>query len=115
MLFPVYGALWMYIIARFGYSVPYGRSLKVWLLSQAGRYVPGKVWFALGRIYLNEREGVPKSVTTVATALELVLVLASAVVVFAVTWAITGSAAGGVPTSGWSWCAGGRWRRSIRG
>ena len=95
VLFPVYGALWMYIIARFGYSVPYGRSLKVWLLSQAGRYVPGKVWFALGRMYLNEREGVPKAVTTVATALELVLVLASSVVVFAVTWAITGSAAGG--------------------
>lgn len=94
VLFPVYGALWMYLVARFGYPLPYGRSLRVWLLSQAGRYVPGKVWFALGRIYLNEREGVPKRVTTVATAVELALVLASAVVVFAVSWAATGSEAG---------------------
>jgi uncharacterized membrane protein YbhN (UPF0104 family) len=94
VLFPVYGILWQYLVARFGYPLPFGRSLKVWLLSEAGKYVPGKVWFALGRIYLNEREGVPKSVTTVATAIELALVLASSLVVFAVAWAATGSSAG---------------------
>jgi len=94
VLFPVYGALWKYLLGRFGYQLPYRRSLRIWLLSQAGRYVPGKVWFALGRIYLNEREGVPRGVTTVATAVELALVLASSVAVFALAWAVTGSAGG---------------------
>jgi uncharacterized membrane protein YbhN (UPF0104 family) len=82
VLFPAYGWLWQYIMRKFGYPLPYGTTLKVWLLSQAGRYVPGKLWFALGRIYLCEREGIPAGVTTIATALELALVLGSAIVVF---------------------------------
>ena len=94
ILFPVYGAIWKYLLGKFGYSLPYGKSLKVWLVSQAGRYVPGKVWFALGRIYLCEREGVPKAVTTVATGLELALVLASSIVVFGLVSALTGSLRG---------------------
>lgn len=73
------------MLSRFGYAVTYGKCLRVWLLSQAGRYVPGKVWFALGRIYLLEREGIPKGVTTVATGLELVLVLGSSLVAFGLT------------------------------
>ena len=83
VLFPAYGWAWQYIIRKFGYPLAYGKSLRIWLLSQAGRYIPGKVWFALGRMYLSEQAGVPKSVTTVATGLELVLVLGSSIVVFA--------------------------------
>lgn len=94
ILFLIYGALWKYILGKFGYSLPYVKSLRVWLLSQAGRYVPGKVWFALGRIYLSEREGVPRSVTTVATALELALVLASSLVVFGLASVATGTLGG---------------------
>ncbi len=82
LLFPAYGWLWQYIMGKFGYRLGYAKSIKIWLLSQAGRYLPGKVWFALGRIYLSEREGVPKSVTTIATGLELLLVLGSSIVVF---------------------------------
>ncbi|MFZ1947962.1 MAG: hypothetical protein WAW06_10495 [bacterium] len=91
VLFPVYGAIWQAIVAKFGYRISYRKSLRIWLLSQAGRYVPGKVWFALGRIYLLEREGVPKAVTTVATGLELVLVLGSSLVAFALASAARGS------------------------
>jgi uncharacterized membrane protein YbhN (UPF0104 family) len=91
VLFPVYGAIWQLILAKFGYRLSYRKSLRIWLVSQAGRYVPGKVWFALGRIYLAEREGVPKAVTTVATGLELVLVLGSSLVAFGLASAARGS------------------------
>jgi uncharacterized membrane protein YbhN (UPF0104 family) len=91
VLFPVYGAIWQFIVAKFGYRISYRKSLRIWLVSQAGRYVPGKVWFALGRIYLSEREGVPKAVTTVATGLELVLVLGSSLVAFALASVARGS------------------------
>ncbi|MFH1220523.1 MAG: hypothetical protein V1694_08720 [Candidatus Eisenbacteria bacterium] len=94
LLFPIYGAVWQYITRKFGYPLSFAKSTRIWLLSQAGRYVPGKVWFALGRIYLAEREGVPKSVTTVAMALELALVLGSSVLVFGLATYIRGSLAG---------------------
>jgi uncharacterized membrane protein YbhN (UPF0104 family) len=94
VLFPVYAAVWQNLLSRFGYRLPYSTSLRVWLLSQAGRYVPGKVWFAIGRIYLCEREGVPKRITTLATGLELAMVLGSSLVVFGVTAGIKGSLSG---------------------
>jgi uncharacterized membrane protein YbhN (UPF0104 family) len=84
VLFPVYGRVWQYILRKFGYGITFGQSMRIWFVSQAGRYIPGKVWFALGRIYLCERQGIPKSVATVATALELALVLGSAIVVFGI-------------------------------
>lgn len=82
VLFSAYGRIWQYILGKLGYGITFARSMRIWFLSQAGRYIPGKVWFALGRIYLCERAGIPRAVATVATGLELVLVLGSAIVVF---------------------------------
>jgi uncharacterized membrane protein YbhN (UPF0104 family) len=89
VVFPVYARLWQYMLARFGYRITFRRSMRIWFLSQAGRYVPGKVWFALGRIYLSERAGVPAAAASVALAVELLLVLGSSLLIFAV-----GAAAG---------------------
>lgn len=84
VLFLIYGLMWKYILSRFGYRLTFSRSMRIWFLSQAGRYIPGKVWFALGRIYLCERSGIPRGVAAVAIAYELSLVLASALVVFGI-------------------------------
>jgi hypothetical protein len=94
VLFPINAWLWQYIISKFGYRLTYGKAIRIWLVSQAGRYIPGKVWFALGRIYLSEREGIPKRVTTIATGLELVLVLGSSLVVFGLAWLVRPSMGG---------------------
>ncbi|MFH1313424.1 MAG: lysylphosphatidylglycerol synthase domain-containing protein [Candidatus Eisenbacteria bacterium] len=94
VLFPVYGMVWQYILRKFGCGISFSRSMRVWFLSQAGRYIPGKVWFALGRIYLCEREGIPRAVATVATGLELVLVLGSAIIVFGIAAALSPSLPG---------------------
>jgi hypothetical protein len=89
VLFSAYGRIWQYILGKLGYGIGFGRSMRIWFLSQAGRYIPGKVWFALGRIYLCERAGIPRAVGTVATGLELVLVLGSAIVVFGLASALS--------------------------
>jgi hypothetical protein len=82
VLFPIYGKLWQYMLGKLGCRIGYGESMRIWFLSQAGRYVPGKVWFALGRIYLCERAGIPRGAAAVAMALEIALVLASALIAF---------------------------------
>jgi hypothetical protein len=94
LLFPVYGKVWQYILRKFGYGITFAQSMRIWFLSQAGRYIPGKVWFAVGRIYLCESLGIPKSVATVATGLEVALVLGSAIVVFGIASALTPSLPG---------------------
>jgi uncharacterized membrane protein YbhN (UPF0104 family) len=102
LLFPVYGRIWQYILKKFGYGLTFAQSMRIWFLSQAGRYVPGKVWFALGRIYLCEREGIPRSIATVATGFELVLVLGSAIVVFGLV-SLMSPSLGGQPYGFWIW------------
>lgn len=102
VLFPVYGRIWQYILKKFGYGLTFPQSMRIWFLSQAGRYIPGKVWFALGRIYLCEREGIPRSIATVATGFELVLVLGSAIVVFGAVSLVSPSLAG-QPYGFWIW------------
>jgi uncharacterized membrane protein YbhN (UPF0104 family) len=94
LLFPIYGRIWQYILGKLGYGIGFTKSMRIWFLSQAGRYIPGKVWFALGRIYLCEREGIPKSITTVAMGLEIALVLGSAIVVFGLASAASPSLPG---------------------
>jgi uncharacterized membrane protein YbhN (UPF0104 family) len=83
VVFPAYARLWQYTLERFGHRVGFLRSMRMWFLSQAGRYIPGKVWFALGRIYLCEREGIPAATTSVALGVEILLVLGSSLIVFA--------------------------------
>jgi len=90
IVFPAYAGLWRYILERFGHRIGFLKSMRIWFLSQAGRYVPGKVWFALGRVYLCEREGVPAATASVALGVEVLLVLGSSLVVFALG-AVAGS------------------------
>jgi uncharacterized membrane protein YbhN (UPF0104 family) len=94
VLFSAYGGIWQFILRRLGCGLSFGRSMRIWMLSQAGRYIPGKVWFALGRIYLCERAGVPRGMATVAMGLELLLVLGSAIAVFGLAWAVSPGLAG---------------------
>jgi len=94
LLFSAYGRIWQYILARLGHGITFATSMRIWFLSQAGRYIPGKVWFAVGRILLCERAGVPRTVATVAMGLELVLVLGSAIVVFGVASVLSPGLAG---------------------
>jgi hypothetical protein len=73
--FSVSAFAWKYLIRVCGGKLSFGRSWQVLATSQLGKYVPGKVWFALGRIYLADRSGVPKRVTLLSIILETVLLL----------------------------------------
>ncbi len=44
--------VWRDILARTGERIPPGRAYYAWALSRMGRYLPGKVWVVLGRVYL---------------------------------------------------------------
>lgn len=84
VLFVCYGLLWKSILASFGSVIGFRDSMRIWFLSQAAKYIPGKVWFAFGRVYLCQEMGIPRSVALFATGFEIMLVIASAVIVYAV-------------------------------
>ena len=52
--------IWLSLLSKLGSSLSFWKMLKIWFLSNLGKYLPGKVWTVVGTIYLLEKEGVPK-------------------------------------------------------
>lgn len=73
--------LWKQILSLTHESLNYSDSLWVVNISMLGRYIPGKIWLFLGKIYLCSNEGIPKLKSSVAVLTELILTLLSALFV----------------------------------
>ena len=53
------------------------KAIKIFIYSWLGRYIPGKVWLFLGRVYLGQKEGLNKKNLVIGTAYEIVLSIVS--------------------------------------
>ena len=62
---------WLAFLHQFGKNLPYREGFVIFYLSQLGRYLPGKLWFLLGRIYFCEKAGIGKAETLFSSLLEL--------------------------------------------
>ncbi|MEO8286372.1 MAG: lysylphosphatidylglycerol synthase domain-containing protein [Chloroflexota bacterium] len=80
---PVYG--WREILKQLGYTVPWGKGVRILYYSAMAGFLPGSVWHAVSRVYLTEKEGVPKGITTISVVLESVMILLAALVVAALS------------------------------
>jgi len=80
---PVYG--WWAIMKQLGYALPWRRSTRILYYSAMAGYLPGSVWHAVSRVYLSDKESVPKTITTISVVLESVFILLGAVVVAALS------------------------------
>ncbi|MEO8286653.1 MAG: lysylphosphatidylglycerol synthase domain-containing protein [Chloroflexota bacterium] len=69
---------WWRIVRSWGYPLPWWRAVRLYFHSGLARYLPGQYWYVVGRAYLAEREGIPKSITAASTLVETVLVTGSA-------------------------------------
>jgi hypothetical protein len=71
--------------------IAWWRSIKIWFLSQVGRYLPGGIWSYVGRFYLGRSE-IPKESIIVSMALETGLRVISETLVFLMALPFWGSA-----------------------
>ena len=63
-------ALWGRMVRDLGGpALPLVTSVRLFMIANLGRYVPGKIWQIAGLAYLAKREGVPASVATGAAVL----------------------------------------------
>jgi hypothetical protein len=69
---------WWQIVRAWGYPLGWWRAIRVYFHSGLARYIPGQYWFVLGRAYLAEAQGIPKSITATSTLVETVLVTGAA-------------------------------------
>ena len=86
--FPVLVLSWWRIVRQFEPRIALKRCFRIWLYSQLAKYLPGKVWFVLGRVYLCRAEGISAVRTSASLVLEIALILTSGLLVFAGSWAL---------------------------
>lgn len=58
--------------------ISYFKASQISIYSWFGRYVPGKIWMLLGRIYLGEKAGLSRKALSLSVIYELILSVASA-------------------------------------
>ncbi|MEO0078465.1 MAG: lysylphosphatidylglycerol synthase domain-containing protein [candidate division WOR-3 bacterium] len=77
---PLAGSAWGLILKGLGEPLDLGRAIAVMSVTQLGKYVPGKLWFTLGRMSLLKSDSIPEAKTMVSVVVEIVLSLLAALV-----------------------------------
>ena len=54
------GWTWGLILRLVDHTITFKKSVWVWIVSSYGRYIPGKIWLFLGKVYLSMQEGVTR-------------------------------------------------------
>ena len=73
---------WQAILKKMQITLPLNKCLKVSFVSMMGKYLPGKVWTVLGKVYLSDKEGVPKAEALTSVVIEIVLELVASIFFF---------------------------------
>jgi hypothetical protein len=77
---------WRRILAGWAQHLSYGRAVRVWLVANLGRYIPGKVWSVAGLMALAQRAGVePWAAGASAFAIQAVAIGTAVALVAAAT------------------------------
>ena len=92
--FMVHGASWVWILNILSGSVSYRRGLRIFFLSQLGRYIPGKIWTFMGRFMVCQNSAVSRPTVSESILYELMMSITGACVVLALTSAISGGRIG---------------------
>ena len=72
---------WYIILKQCGGQLKFSEASKIWFGSQTIKYLPGKVWFIIARLYFG-RGVVTAPLVFVSTMVELILMLLSATLIF---------------------------------
>lgn len=81
----VIGLGWNLILRLLGAVVGYRRALKIYLLTELGRYIPGKIWTMVGKVYFLEKEGVAGVKAATSVVVRLAIHVVSGLLIFLVS------------------------------
>ena len=73
---------WKVMLRKMNIALSMRKSVKVSFLSMMGKYLPGKVWMVLGKVYLSGKEGVPKAEAFASSVIEIVLEIVASIFFF---------------------------------
>ncbi|CAN2044522.1 putative Flippase-like domain-containing protein [Candidatus Magnetomoraceae bacterium gMMP-1] len=88
--------IWQKILMNLCVEIDFWQSFRVWYLALGGRYLPGRIWYAMGILYLSAEIGIPKKKVLLGGSFNLGISLISAFLVGLavlpsyISWEMTG-------------------------
>lgn len=76
---------WLFVARAFGAEIAVRPALRIYMTSNLGKYLPGKVLHAVARVYLVQQQGVPLAVVSTGVAVDVLLYVAAALSIVALT------------------------------
>lgn len=70
--------IWWQLVREMHEHVPYWPAFRVFMISEVARYVPGKIWQYVSRIYLAEKYNIPPALTLTSALVELLMMMVAA-------------------------------------
>lgn len=64
LFIPVFA--WKYLLRALGANLKISKAMRIWFISNLGRYIPGKVWQISGLIVMSNKEGITKKVSSIS-------------------------------------------------
>ena len=77
--------VWRFIIKNLNIDkkeIPFKTFFKIYFLPYLGKYIPGKIWSFMGRVYLAQRQGLSKLPVSISIIWEQIFALISATLLF---------------------------------
>ena len=74
--------IWKIMLGKMGVAMNLLRCIKISFLGTMGKYLPGKVWLVVGKVYLSGKEGIEKPTAFASVVLEVMLELTASIVFF---------------------------------
>ncbi len=73
---------WSRIVGELAVKIPYRKALYVMSTSQVAKYVPGGVWYTLGRVYLGKTLKIKEEIGMLSVIFETFLLMLTNLVIF---------------------------------
>jgi uncharacterized membrane protein YbhN (UPF0104 family) len=73
---------WRMILKKMDIVITMRKSIKISFVSMMGRYIPGKVWLIMGKVYLSGKEGVPRVEAFASVVMEILLEIIASIFFF---------------------------------
>jgi len=76
---------WNLILRVLGGRLGYKRALKIFFITDLAKYVPGKVWTMVGKVYLCKKEGIPIAKTSASVVIQPLIQVIAGILMFLVS------------------------------
>ncbi len=73
---------WNLILRVLGGRLTYKRALKIFFITDLAKYIPGKVWTMVGKVYMCKEEGIPVAVTSASVVIQPLIQVISGLLIF---------------------------------